>query len=168
MNNKFIERRRPENALLRKRIDDLLAQGNSFLKKNLKDLDISDYKYRIEEAIEELSLDEETVRQLIEDYIIQILKSKILFYKYIDELEKNISLNKIPDYTSIRELAHKNLGVVKNLRITDAREILVELMKKDDLDHLRSCVKALEISAVRLNPLCAYETLRLMDVKNSL
>jgi hypothetical protein len=41
-------------------------------------------------------------------------------------------------------------------------------MEAEDLDYMRLCVKALEISAVKLNPLCAYETLRLIEVKNSL
>ncbi len=167
--NKFgREKRRPENAELRRSIDKLLDEGSAFMEKHLSSLDISDYRYDINEAVVELNLDEIVIRQLIEDYIIQILKSKITFYKYIQEL-KQAELDNIDlDYTKVRDLAHKNLGVVRNLRIKDAKKILEVIMEEDDLDHLRLCVKALEISAVKLHPLCAYETLNLIQVKNSL
>ncbi|MDQ1245514.1 MAG: hypothetical protein QG565_1855 [Campylobacterota bacterium] len=162
------DKRRPENAELRRRIDKLMEEGDVFIKQSLGHLEISDYRYDISEAVMELSLEEEIVRQLIEDYVIQILKSKISFYKYIQELKKDILENKPLDYTNIRNLAHKNLGVVRNLRIKDAQKLLEVIMSDDDLDYLRLCVKALEISAVKLNPLCAYETLKLIAVKNSL
>jgi hypothetical protein len=165
---KYKEQRLQKNAELRRTIDILMAEGDFFLKQNLGNLEVSDYRYDINEAINELCLDEEVIRQLIEDYIIQILKSKITFYKYIYELKKDELENKVLDYTNIRNLAHKNLGVVRNLRIKDAQIILEVIMEKDDLDYLRLCVKALEISAVKLNPICAYETLKLIEVKNSL
>lgn len=167
--NKFgREKRRPENAELRRSIDKLLDEGSAFMDKHLSSLEISDYRYDISEAVLELNLDEIVIRQLIEDYIIQILKSKITFYKYIQELKQAELDNVDLDYTKIRDLAHKNLGVVRNLRIKDAKKILEVIMEEDDLDHLRLCVKALEISAVKLHPLCAYETLNLIQVKNSL
>jgi histidyl-tRNA synthetase len=168
MNEDMREKRRPENAELRRRIDKLMEEGDAFVKQNLEHLGISDYRYDINEAVVELSLEEEIVLQLIEDYVIQILKSKISFYKYIQELKKDILENKPLDYTNIRNLAHKNLGVVRNLRIKDAQKLLEVIMCEDDLDYLRLCVKALEISAVKLNPLCAYETLKLIAVKSSL
>jgi len=168
MDNKYKDKRRPENAELRRKIDNLLWEGSSFIRENLQQLEISDYRYEVAEAIEELSLDEETIRQLIEDYIIQILKSKIAFYEYIHKLKKDELDSKSLDYTNIRNLAHKNLGVVRNLRIKDAQKLLEVIMHEDDLDYLRLCVKALEISAVKLNPLCAYETLKLIEVKKSL
>lgn len=165
---KYKEQRLQKNAELRRTINVLIAEGDFFLKQNLGNLEISDYRYDINEAMNELCLDEEVIFQLIEDYIIQILKSKIAFYKYIHELKKDELQSRVLDYTNIRDLAHKNLGVVRNLRIKDAQIILKEIMEKDDLDYLRLCVKALEISAVKLNPLCAYETLKLIEVKNSL
>lgn len=168
MNKSGREQRRPENAELRRSIDKLLEDGASFMENHLQSLDISDYRYNIEEAVIELDLDETVIGQLVEDYIIQILKSKITFYKYIQELKQAELHNIDLDYTKIRDLAHKNLGVVRNLRIKDARAILEVIMKEDDLDHLRLCVKALEISAVKLQPLCAYETLNLIQIKNML
>lgn len=168
MNNNKKDKRRPENAELRRRIDRLMQEGSTFIEQNFKALDIAEYRYQISEAVEELSLDEDTVYQLVEDYIIQILKSKIIFYEYIHELKIDELENRVLDYTNIRNLAHKNLGVVRNLRIKDAEKLLKTIMSEEDLDYLRLCVKALEISAVKLNPLCAYEILKLIQVKNSL
>jgi hypothetical protein len=168
MNKAHRNQRRPENAELRRSIDKLLNEGDDFLKKSLENLNISHYRYDISEAMEELYLDEDVIRQLLEDYVIQILKSKITFDEYIEELKKAEFDNVVLDYTKVRDLAHKNLGVVRNLRVNDAKIILEELMKENDLDYLKLCVKALEISAVKLHPLCAYETLNLIQVKNSL
>jgi len=168
MNNPHKNKRLPENAELRRSIDLLLNEGDNFLKQSLGNLEISNYRYDISEAVNELCLDEEIIRQLIEDYIVQILKSKRTFYKYIQELKKDELESRILDYTNLRNLAHKNLGVARNLRIKDARKLLEVIMSEDDLDYLRLCIKALEISAVKLNPLCAYDTLNLIQVKNSL
>lgn len=168
MNNKHKEKRQRKNQALRRSIDKLLDEGDLFLKKYLDDLDILNYRYDISEAVDGLNLEEDVIHQLIEDYIIQILKSKITFYKQIQELKKASLYNTPLDYTDIRNLAHKNLGVAKNLRIKDAQKLLETIMTEDNLDHLRLCIKALEISALKLNPLCAYETLNLIQVKNSL
>ncbi|MCK9454207.1 hypothetical protein [Sulfurimonas sp.] len=168
MNNNPKERRRPENAALRREIDILLKEGSLFMKQNFQELDMLDYRYEIGEAVEELSLEEDIVYQLVEDYIIQILKSKIVFYEYIHELKKDELENRALDYTNIRNLAHKNLGVVRNLRIKDAEKLLKAIMYEEDLNYLRLYVKALEVTATKLNPLCAYETLKLIEVKNSL
>jgi hypothetical protein len=164
----YKEKREQKNAELRIAIDKLLHEGDYFVKKNFENLNICGYRYQIQEAIDELFLDEETVRELIEDYVVQILKSKTLFYEYIRVLKQN-EFNGIDlDYTEIRRLAHKNLGVVKNLRIKDAEIVLEIIIRESDLDYLRLCVKALEIGAVKLNPLRAYETLRLIEIKRSL
>jgi len=168
MNKQYKEKRQRKNLALRRSIDKLLDEGDLFLKNYLDSLDISNYRYDITEAVDGLNLEEDVIHQLVEDYIIQILKSKITFYKYIQDLKKENLENKPLDYTDIRNLAHKNLGVVKNLRIKDAQKLLETIMKEDDLDYLRLCIKALEISAVKLNPLCAYQTLNLIQVKNSL
>ncbi|QOY53778.1 hypothetical protein HUE87_07670 [Candidatus Sulfurimonas marisnigri] len=163
-----MEKRLNQNIELRRSIQKLISDGSLFLEKYFKEFDISNYNYSVNEAVIELGLDEETVDILIEDYILQILKSKITFYKYIQELKKDGFENKTLDYTNLRNLAHKNFGVARNLRIKDSAKILEDLMVKDDLDYLRTCVKALEITAVKLNPLCAYEALKLIEVKNTL
>jgi len=168
MIQKVLEKRKAKNANLRKNIDTILFDGDIFLDKYLKELDISMYKYDINMAVEELGLDENLVCQLLEDYIIQILKSKISFYNYIQELKQSELDDKALDFKNIRDLAHKNLGVARNLRIKDAEKLLIILLKDDDLDYMRICAKALELTAIRINPLCAYETLNLIKVKNSL
>ena len=135
----------------------------SMFEHELAVLDITGYKYSTHEAVEELGLDEELVHQLLEDYVSQIIKSVTLFREYISNIEERIDL----DYTPLRELAHKNLGVARNLRIKDAEKLLYELMKKDDLQHLRFCLMALELCAIKLKPVCAYDTLHLIKVKSS-
>ena len=164
------EKRLPENAQLRKDIDLFLDEGSKFLSYNFADLDIVDYKYDISNAVEILDLDEDLVHQLVEDYIIQILKSKTIFYKYIKMLQLSQIDNKPLDYENIKNLAHKNLGVVRNLHIEDAQKLLTILMNNNegDFDYLRKCVRALEATASKLIPLCAYETLKLIEVKNAL
>jgi len=168
MNIDGIEKRRPENTYLRNSIDEILNSGDLFLDEHLKELNICAYKYDISIAVEELGLDEDLVIQLLEDYIIQILKSKLSFYNYIQELKQSQLDGKDLDFENIRNLAHKNLGVAKNLRIEDAQKLLTILLKDDNLDYMRVCAKALEVTAIKLNPLCAYETLNLIKVKNSL
>ncbi|QFR43444.1 hypothetical protein [Sulfurimonas xiamenensis] len=149
-------------------IDKLLSEGDSFLEKNLSDLKISSYCYQINEAVNELSLEEEIINELIEDYVIQILKSTIFFYKHIQELKKNKLENRPLNYINIRNLAHKNLGVARNLHIKDAEKLLKLIMNENDLESLEIYIKALEITAIKLNPLCAYETLNLIKAKNFL
>ncbi|OHE09241.1 MAG: hypothetical protein A2513_03685 [Sulfurimonas sp. RIFOXYD12_FULL_33_39] len=168
MNNEQNENFKLQNIELSNNIKSLLRDSDSFIIKNFKHLKISDYSYKIDEAIKELFLDENIVCGLIEDYIIQILKSKIDFYKYIDELKEDSLNGKILDYTKIKDLAHKNLGVARNLHIEDAQILLKEIMNKENLDYLKLCAKALEISVIKLNPQFAYETLKLIEVKDSL
>ncbi len=168
MINEVIEKRRPENAELRKAINIILKEGDVFLDKYLKDLEISSYHYDISLAVEDLGIEEDIVYQLVEDYIIQILKSKLSFYNYIQELKQAQLDKKDLDFEPLRNLAHKNLGVARNLRIEDAQKLLTILLHDDDLDYMRICAKALEVTAIKLNPLCAYETLKLIRVKNSL
>ena len=148
-------------------IEKMLSAANAACKsistQGLLNLDIEDYTYSTKEAIEELGLDEELIQQLLEDYVSQIIKSITQFREHISILESKKNL----DYTPIRELAHKNLGVARNLRIKDAEKLLYELMKKDDVNHLNDCLIALELCAIKLKPICAYETLQLIKIKQS-
>ncbi|MBU1658885.1 hypothetical protein KKG72_07530 [bacterium] len=132
------------------------------------DSGLCNYIYNSDEAVEELGLDYELVQQLIEDYVIQILKSKTLFYEHIQKLKELQKENKELNYIPLRELTHKNLGVAKNLRIRDAEKLLNELMKKDDLNYLELCLEVLEARAIALKPQCAYDTLKLIKIKNAL
>ena len=146
----------------KKRLD-VLSKGK------LKDLSIiKDYTYNPDLAVEELGIDYDLVLQLLDDYVAQTIKSIVQFEEHMKRLQYSQSEDLILDYQAFRELAHKNLGVARNLRIKDAEVLLYELMKKDDLDYLILCLEALKACAVRLSPKCAYDTLTLIEVKNTL
>lgn len=134
----------------------------------LIDLHIQDYKYDVSIAVNELGLDKELVAELVDDYVAQVIKSVVQFESYLKTLKTSKENNKDLDYTALRELAHKNLGVARNLRIKDAEILLYELMKKDDLEYLVACLEALKVCAIKLSPQCAYKTLKLIEVKSSL
>ncbi len=131
------------------------------------DFDVCNYVYAPAEAIEELGLDEELINQLLEDYVIQILKSMKSFSSYLEVLKDAKVKNLVLDYIPFRELAHKNLGVARNLRIEDAEKLLSILMKKDNLEHLELSIMALKACAIKLKPMCAYDTLNLMKIKST-
>lgn len=135
----------------------------------LSDLGIDlSYQYSTKEAVEELGLDDELVHQLLEDYVSQIIKSTLQFEQYLEKLRQAQAEQKELYLTAFRDLAHKNLGVARNLRIKDAEILLYELMKKDDIEYLAICLEALKMSSVKLKPKCAYNTLKLIQVKSSL
>ena len=163
-----IERRLDKNKGLRIYIDKIIKDSTLFLQSNFRHLEVHDYKYDVDEAVNELGLDSELIHQLVEDYVIQILKSKIQFVEHIDRLKIDRENETQLNYDFIRELAHKNLGVARNLRIEDAIIFLNEMMIKDDLEYLSKCAYALEACAIKLKPLCAYETMKLIKLKNSL
>jgi len=99
------------------------------------------------------------IEELIKEYIVQILDSKQQFLQYIKEIQESKLNNQNSDYTLLRHLAHKNLGVAKNLDIEDAQKILYDIKTNDNIECLSLLVELLEISAIRLNPECAYKFL---------
>lgn len=135
---------------------------------SLSHLDIVNYTYTPDAAVDELGLDEELVQQLIEDYVAQVIRSVVQFEEYLKQLQDSKEQEKTLDYTPFRELAHKNLGVARNLRIKDAQVLLYELMKKDDLDYLLDCLEALKFCAIKLHPKCAYNTIKILEIKSQL
>jgi len=152
-------------------IEETLKQADKLcfeiISTELSHLDILGYTYTTAEAIDELGLDDDLMHQLVEDYVIQIIKASIQFDEYLELLELSQKNKNRLDYTPFRELAHKNLGVARNLRIKDAEKLLYELMKKDELTYLKSCLEALKACSIKLKPECAYNTLNLIAVKNS-
>ena len=141
---------------------------DELLSGKLAHLDIQNYTYNTKEAVAELGLDEDMINQLVDDYVAQIIKAILQFDEYMEKLQDSQNKELTLDYTPFRELAHKNLGVARNLRIKDAESLLYELMKKDDLDYLLTCLEALKVCAIKLRPKCAYDTIKLIKVKNSL
>ena len=156
--NKINERRKSKNLEVRILVDKAVHVCSSFFK--------DDYRYINQEAIDELGLDEELINHLVEDYVVQILTSIAQFEEIINLLQSDVSADKELDFTPLHELAHKNLGVARNLRIKDAEKILHNLMKKEDIGDLKSLVKVLESCAIKLKPICAFNTLKLIKVKS--
>ncbi len=117
------------------------------------------YIYEPAEAIDELGLPEELVDELIEDYVEQILRTYSEFQLHISALWEQDFLGESLNFTPLRDLAHKNLGVAKNLRIEDAMILLGEIYKADDLKVLSECLELLISSAIKLKPTKACETM---------
>jgi hypothetical protein len=149
-------------------LTDAIEVCDNLASTQLRHLNIYGYCYTPQDAVEELGLDEDLVQQLVADYVAQIIRSVVQFEDYLQVLQNSKEAKGSLDYTPFRELAHKNLGVARNLRIKDAQKLLYELMKKDDLDYLIICLEALKACAVKLNPQCAYKTIKLIHIKNSL
>lgn len=126
-----------------------------------------DYEYSPVKAIDELGVDLDLIEHLIEDYVIQIIKSGPVFKEYLDILKKAKETNQKLDYTNFRNLAHKNLGVARNLRIEDSEKILVDLLQKDDLAYLEHSLEILKACTIKLNPVSAYDALYLIQIKSS-
>lgn|GEM_PF-1287634 len=135
---------------------------------DIKKLDICDYKYDTSEAVSELGLESELIEQLVEDYVIQVLKTQVSFLEQLQCCDEAKEKNNFFDLKIFRELAHKNLGVARNLRIRDGEKLLYAMMKSDDLEYLKVCLQALELVTIRLKPRCAYDTFKLMEVKSAL
>ena len=156
------------NKEIRDSINEKLRNCSDFLKTNFDFLEINNYRYNIVHAIEDLGLDADLIEHLIEDYVAQIVRNKVVFLAYLDELKANQEESLELDYTPLRELAHKNLGVARNLRIEDAQKLIYEMMTEDDLDYLGECLEVLIACAIKLKPKVAYETIKLIEIKNSL
>ena len=147
-------------------LNEAIELSTKLFQGDLKNLEINNYEYSPGLAIEELGLDLELINQLIEDYSRQILNNLVLFLEYIEELQHDKNNNKELEYKNLRDLAHKNLGVARNLRIQDAEKILYKMMKDDDVYSLELYLYALVTSTIILKPKLAYDTLNLMKIKN--
>lgn len=154
-----LERRSEKNQLVRELVEKAKKVCFSFFGE--------EYTYSSAEAVEELGLDEDLVDHLIKDYVAQIIKSVVMFEEYIYALQEAQDAKKELDYTPLRDLAHKNLGVARNLRIKDAEILLKDLMHEDDLQHLFKCIEVLRACAIRLKPMHAYHTIKLIEIKST-
>lgn len=157
-----------EFSSMQQMLNKSLIVASEIFDNELKYLNINNYQYTTDLAVEELGLEVELIEQLIEDYISQIIKSIPLFEQHLNKLKENKKLKLELDYTDMRELAHKNLGVARNLRIEDAEKILFRMMKTNELDCLLVCLNALLASTIILKPKYAYEIIKLIKIKNSL
>lgn len=137
--------------------------------KNNPDTSLQTYTYDYSMPAHELGLDVGLIVQLIDDYISQIFKSYTTFHEAVQNLKDADGSEKEEMKNNLKNLAHKNLGVARNLRIKDAQVLLNDLMNKhDDIDYLVECVQGLMACAYKLNPSYAYDVLKLNEVKKSL
>jgi len=119
----------------------------------IKELQNEEHSYSIDIARNELGLDEELIKSLIDDFVKQIITA-IPQFKLLLQKVKN---EKNPDFMELKNLAHKNLGVARNLRIKDAQTVLSLIMKETDIDKLKIYLEYLEACVVILRPKIAYE-----------
>jgi len=158
--NNLVEKRKQKNKEIRVLVDNA--------KKLCCDFFQDQYTYCDNEAIDELGLERELIDQLVEDYVIQIIKSLDLFREHIDTLHQKKKEGSILDYTPLRELAHKNLGVARNLRIKDSEDILTRLMKQENIEDFHHYVNLLEACVIKLKPFVANSSLELIQIKKKL
>ncbi len=140
-------------AITRKNISNICKEQTHT---KFSELNLCDYHYSINQAIEDLGLDEELIEEFLDAYVMQILEVIPQFEEYFEELRNNDHTMILFDYSYIRNLAHKNLGVARNLRIKDAEKLLNAIMKSENLEYLELCLEALELFAIRLRPKTVY------------
>lgn len=127
------------------------------LKGVLANVEEDDHIYSIETTKEALGLDGELIESLLEDYVAQIIRALPQFRQMIKEIRKDMKQGKNVDFTPLHDLAHKNLGAARNLRIKDAQKILHFIMTNEDLEKIESCLEYLEACAILLKPEAAYK-----------
>jgi hypothetical protein len=141
--------------------EEVFQNNNSF--------QFSNYKYDYSIPANELGLEEELIAQLIEDYISQVFSSYKAFNTILEDMIKADKEHLDECLIELKNLAHKNIGVAKNLRIQDAQILLVELMNNcTDVKYLKKCIDALMSCAFKLNPTYAFDVLKLKHIKNKL
>lgn len=127
------------------------------------------YEFDYSKPAHELGLDEELISQLIEDYIHQIFNSYDHFREVLDNILDSQEEELAEHLIELKNLAHKNLGVARNLRIEDAQILLTNLMNNHtDFVYLKKCIEALIACAFKLNPKYAYDVLKLKKIKENL
>lgn len=126
-----------------------------------------EYEYSPAEAIEELGVDIELVDHLVEDFVVQIIKSDSMYREHLEVLKASKANNQELDFRDFRNLVHKNLGVARNLRIKDSSKVLEDMFKNDDLVYLEHLLEVLKACAITLNPVSAYDALYLIQIKSS-
>jgi len=151
------------------KLDTYLYKAKKFYAKaivsELKDLELNSQTYSTDLAVEELGLDAELIESLVDDFVMQIIKYKPVFMMHIHNLAKQESAREVLDYQPLRDLAHKNLGVARNLRIINAQKILKDIMVEEDFDYLAYCVEVVEAYAITLRPEIAYKTSQDIKIK---
>ncbi len=147
----------------------LYAQKSCFLIRSANEMisDVLDcnYKYNVHEAMSELGLDEDTVYELLDDYVKQILVTNKEFIDIISYMWEKQFLGEEFSFQPCLNMVHKNLGVAKNLRIADAVLILSEIKKQKDVESISLYLDALVSCAIKLRPKQAVECAIDLDIE---
>jgi len=140
-------------------LNDAILERNKTFALEFQHLNLQNYYYKTDEAVAELDIESEIIDELIEDYVKQIMDAETQFINILNKLKHDQTLGNKLDFKELRELAHKNLGVARNLRIIDAQSFLTILMKEDNLEAIQQALSALVLSTVILKPEIAYNTM---------
>ena len=140
-------------------LNDAILERNKTFALEFQHLNLQNYYYKTDEAVAELDIESEIIDELIEDYVKQIMDAETKFINILNKLKQDQTLGNKLDFKELRELAHKNLGVARNLRIVDAQSFLTILMKEDNLEAIQQALSALVLSTVILKPEIAYNTM---------
>ncbi len=120
-------------------------------------VDANDHVYSFEITKYALGLDDELINSLLEEYVAQIIATMPRFWQITHELRNSSEKGAVVDFTELRELAHKNLGVARNLHIKDAQKILHSIMTSDNIEEVERCLEYLEACMILLKPEVAYK-----------
>ena len=120
-------------------------------------VDADDHIYSFETTKEALGLDDELINSLLEEYVAQIVTTMPRFWQIVEEIRNSNARGEKADLTPLRELAHKNLGVARNLHIKDAQKILQSIMSSESVDEVERCLEYLEACMILLKPEAAFK-----------
>ena len=120
----------------------------------------ADHIYSALETAKELDLEEELIGQLVKEYVTQLIEANITFKEELLTLKNSQENSAKLDFTAFHNLAHKNLGVARNLRIKDCEELLDGMMKEKNLDYLSILIEVLQSCAIKLEPTTAFNVLK--------
>jgi len=116
-----------------------------------------DHHYSIETTKDELGLDDELINSLLDDFVIQMISTLPQFRQIIKEMRQKSRRGEVVDFNPLKDLAHKNLGVARNLRVKDAQKILYFIMNNNNLEEIERSLEYLEACMILLKPDIAYK-----------
>ncbi len=140
--------------------EEYIASAKDVCKK-YKDAENLDENYLLEDFMEEakeaLGLDKELIDSLVDDFVTQILMNIPLFKEQIILIKKDLNRYGKVNLTPLQELAHKNLGVARNLHVKNIQAILQTIRTSEDIATIEEYLEYLEACAILLRPELAYD-----------
>lgn len=156
------------NSLLQAKNTEDLFKSARRISKEIYIFDLESYgsyQYVGSIAMEALGIEEELLNELLDDYVVQIIRAIIILTQQLHRLNNQRKLNQTLDFTELRELIHKNLGVARNLRIEDAEILLKIMIEEDNLELIMTYIIRLLTTVILLDAKTSYEVLALINIK---